>query len=166
MQSNKTGIEQWPVSKLIPYVNNPRKNDHAVDQVAAAIHAFGFRVPILAKSDGLIVDGHLRLKAAHKLGMEFIPVILCDDLSDTEIKALRISINKMAELAEWDDELLNLELGELSEVDFDLALVGFDNFYSDENSDSIILDDEGPQKNDEVCFIDCPKCGFKIPNGT
>lgn len=75
------GLEHWPTDKLIDYARNPRKNDHAVDRVAAAIKEFGFRVPIVAKSDGLIVDGHLRLKAAKKLGLETVPVLLADDLS-------------------------------------------------------------------------------------
>ena len=118
-------IEQWPIERLIDYARNPRKNDHAVDRVAAAIREFGFRVPIIAKSDGLVVDGHLRLKAARKLGLAEVPVVLADDLTDAQVKAFRISVNRMADLAEWDSELLALELGELSELGFDLDLTGF-----------------------------------------
>ena len=118
-------LEQWPVSDLIEYARNPRKNDHAVDKVAAAIREFGFRVPILAKSDKTIVDGHLRLKAAKKLGLETVPVMLCDDMTDAQIKAFRISVNRVAEFAEWDDELLRVEFGELEELGFDLELTGF-----------------------------------------
>ena len=118
-------LEQWPIDRLIEYARNPRKNDHAVDRVAAAIKEFGFRVPIVAKSDGLVVDGHLRLKAAKKLGMETVPVLLADDMTDIQIKAFRLSVNKMAEIAEWDDELLALELTELEELGFDLELTGF-----------------------------------------
>ena len=118
-------LEQWPIGRLIEYARNPRKNDHAVDRVAAAIKEFGFRVPIVAKSDGLVVDGHLRLKAAKKLGMETVPVLLADDMTDIQIKAFRLSVNKMAEIAEWDDELLALELTELEELGFDLELTGF-----------------------------------------
>ena len=117
--------ELWPLERLIDYARNPRKNDHAVDRVAAAIREFGFRVPIIAKSDGLVVDGHLRLKAAKKLGLETVPVMLADDLTDAQIKAFRISVNRMADLAEWDNELLALELGELGELGFDLDLTGF-----------------------------------------
>lgn len=105
-------IEQWEIDRLIPYARNPRKNDHAVDKIASAIREFGFKVPIIAKSNGDVVDGHLRLKAAQKLGMDTVPVVIADDLSDAQIKAFRLSVNKMAELAEWDDELLHLELGE------------------------------------------------------
>lgn len=118
-------LEQWPVSDLIEYARNPRKNDHAVDKVAAAIREFGFRVPILAKSDKTIVDGHLRLKAAKKLGLETVPVMLCDDMTDAQIKAFRISVNRVAEEADWDDELLRVELDELGELGFDLELTGF-----------------------------------------
>ena len=95
-------LEYWPVSDLIEYARNPRKNDHAVDKVAAAIREFGFRVPVLAKSDKTVVDGHLRLKAAKKLGLETVPVMLCDDMTDAQIKAFRISVNRVAEFAEWD----------------------------------------------------------------
>lgn len=118
-------IKHWPVDRLIEYARNPRKNDHAVDRVAAAIKEFGFRVPILVKSDGLVVDGHLRLKAAKKLGMGTVPALLADDMTDTQIKAFRLSVNKMAEIAEWDSELLSLEFTELEELGFDLELTGF-----------------------------------------
>lgn len=118
-------LEEWKVSDLIEYARNPRKNDHAVDKVAAAIREFGFRVPILAKSDKTVIDGHLRLKAAKKLGLEAVPVMLCDDMTDAQIKAFRISVNRVAEFAEWDDDLLRIELDELSEMGFDLELTGF-----------------------------------------
>ncbi len=117
--------ETWPIDKLIEYARNPRKNDHAVDRVAAAIREFGFRVPVVAKSDGTVVDGHLRLKAAKKLGLAEVPVVLADDMTDLQIKAFRLSVNKMAELAEWDDELLAIEFGELADAGFDNLLTGF-----------------------------------------
>jgi len=125
-------IEQWPIERLIHYANNPRKNDHAVEQVAAAIHAFGFRVPIIAKSDGTIVDGHLRAKAAAKLKLKTVPVVLADDMTDTQIKAFRLSVNRMAELAEWDNELLKLEFEEIKLDGFDLELTGFDSEFLEE----------------------------------
>jgi len=123
-------LQQWPIEKLIPYARNPRKNDHAVDRIASAIKEFGFRVPLLAKSDGSLVDGHLRLKAAQKLNLETVPVLLCDDMTDVQIKAFRISVNRMAELADWDTELLSLEMQELVEVGFDSSLTGFDSISS------------------------------------
>jgi DNA modification methylase len=115
-----------PLEKLIAYAGNPRKNDHAVEAVASAIKRFGFRVPVLAKSDGSLIDGHLRVKAAKHLGMKEVPVVLCDDLSEADIKALRISINRMAELAEWDSELLSAELEGLAAEGITLEDVGFD----------------------------------------
>lgn len=119
-------FENWPIDRLVFYARNPRKNDHAVDKVAAAIREFGFRVPICAKSDGTVVDGHLRLKAAKKLGLTEVPVVLADDMSEAKIKAFRLSVNKMAELAEWHTELLRLEFMDLEDDGFDLELTGFD----------------------------------------
>ena len=119
-------FETWPIERCIGYARNPRKNDHAVDRVASAIREFGFRVPIVAKSDGTVVDGHLRLKAAAKLGLTEVPVILADDLTDAQIKAFRLSVNKVSEFAEWDVELLKLEFADLDAAGFDLTLTGFD----------------------------------------
>ena len=126
MQLSDLKLEHWPTSRLIPYARNPRKNDHAVEQMAGAIREFGFRLPIIAKSTGEICDGHLRYKAALHLGLEQVPVILADDLTETQIKAFRILVNRSATWADWDDDLLRLELEELQLGDFDLALTGFD----------------------------------------
>lgn len=119
-------VETWPTSRLIEYARNPRKNDEQVDRMCAAIREFGFRIPIVAKSDGSVVDGHLRLKAARKLGIEEVPVALADELSDEQIKAFRLLANQSANWAAWDVELLKLELAELDGLGFDLALTGFD----------------------------------------
>ena len=118
-------IEHWPTDKLIDYARNPRKNDHAVEQMASVITEFGFRIPVVAKSSGELVDGHLRLKAARKLGLATVPVVLADDLSPAQIKAFRLLANRSATWAEWDDELLGLELTELQDAGFDLELTGF-----------------------------------------
>lgn len=126
MQMNEIKFEHWPTSRLLPYARNPRKNDHVVDQMAAAITEFGFRIPIIAKSTGEVVDGHLRLKAALRLGLETVPVILADDLTPAQIKAFRILANRSATWADWDEDLLRLELEELQLDDFDLSLTGFD----------------------------------------
>jgi len=117
--------ETWPIEKFVEYVRNPRKNDHVVDRIAAAIREFGFRVPMIVKSDGTIVDGHLRLKAAKKIGLTELPVVLADDLTPQQVKAFRLSVNKMAELAGWDEDMLRLELRELGDMGFDLELTGF-----------------------------------------
>lgn len=140
-------FETWKIDRCIDYARNPRKNDHAVDRVAAAIREFGFRVPIVAKSDGTVVDGHLRLKAAKKLGLTEVPVILADDMSEAQIKAFRLSVNKVAELAEWDIDFLKLELQDLDELGFDLSLTGFD---TDEIANFLAEPAEGLTDDDAV----------------
>src|SRR6202795_3198629 len=119
-------IELWPIDKLIFYTRNPRKNDAAVDRMMASIREFGFKIPVLARSNGEVVDGHLRLKAARKLGITEVPVILCDEWTDAQVKAFRIMVNRSVTWAAWDEELLAIELQELTESDFDLDLTGFD----------------------------------------
>ena len=119
-------VEAWPVARLIPYARNPRRNDEAVDRMCAAIREFGFRIPVVARSDGTVVDGHLRLKAAQRLGLPEVPVALADDLSEAQIKAFRLLANRSASWAEWDDELLALELKDLQGAGYDLGFTGFD----------------------------------------
>jgi DNA modification methylase len=94
--------------------------------MASLIKEFGFKVPIVARSDGSVVDGHLRLRAARHLGMETVPVVLADEWTEAQVKAFRIAVNKSAELAEWDTSLLALEIEDLKELDFDLELTGFE----------------------------------------
>ena len=119
-------VETWPIDRLVPYCRNPRKNDEQVDRMVSAIKEFGFRIPVVAKSDGSVVDGHLRLKAAQKLGMTEVPVALADELTDAQVKAFRLLANKSANWAQWDDDLLKLELSELQDMAYDLELTGFD----------------------------------------
>ena len=114
------------VSELIPYINNPRNNDEAVDAVASSIKNFGFKVPIVVDSNNEIINGHTRLKAAQKLGLETVPVIVADDLTPEQVKAFRLADNKFGEIATWNDEMLAIELGELSEIDFDMTEFGFE----------------------------------------
>ena len=119
-------IERRPLSEIKPYPNNPRINDGAVDAVAASIRQFGFRQPIVVDTEGVIIVGHTRYKAALKLGLEKVPVHVATDLTPEQVKAYRIADNKTAELAEWNYELLPIELGELRACNFDLGLLGFD----------------------------------------
>src|ERR1035441_5053595 len=84
----------WPVDRLIPYARNPRKNDAAVDRMCSSIREFGFKVPCLVRSSGELVDGHLRLKAAKKLGITEVPVILCDEWTPAQVKAFRLMVNR------------------------------------------------------------------------
>jgi DNA modification methylase len=118
-------FEIWPTERLVEYARNPRDNDAQVDRMVGAIREFGFRIPIVAKSDGLVVDGHLRLKAARKLGLVEVPVVLADELTDAQIKAFRLLANKSAGWASWDDDLLRLELADLQADGFSLELTGF-----------------------------------------
>jgi DNA modification methylase len=119
-------VQVWPIDKLVFYACNPRKNDAAVDRMCSSIREFGFKIPVLARSDGEVVDGHLRLKAAKKLGISEVPVILCDEWTPSQVKAFRLMVNRSVAWADWDEELLALELQELNASDFDLTLTGFD----------------------------------------
>lgn len=110
------------IDDLIPYENNPRLNDQGVDALAESIKEFGFKVPIIIDSDGVIVAGHTRLKACKKLGIEEVPCIVADDLTDEQIKAFRLADNKVAELSDWDLDKLKEEIGEL---DIDMTKYGF-----------------------------------------
>lgn len=119
-------IEYRKIDELIPYVNNPRNNDDAVDVVASSIKQYGFLVPMVIDKDDEIVTGHTRFLAAKKLGLEDVPTIKADNLTPAQIKAFRLVDNKTAEYAVWDDELLSLELQELSDMgvkldEFDLG---------------------------------------------
>lgn len=139
-------VEDMKLSELKPYEKNPRKNDRAVEPVANSIKEFGFRVPLVIDKDNVIVTGHTRYKAAKKLGMETVPCIKADDLSDEQIKAFRLADNKVGEISEWDTELLDLECADLfADSNIDLELFGFLN---DENSDEPD-DDEYASINDE-----------------
>lgn len=111
-------IEDIPISAVKPYEKNPRKNDKAVDGVAESIKQFGFKQPIVIDKNGVIVAGHTRYKAAIKLGLDTVPCVRADDLTQKQIKAYRILDNKLNELASWDFETLGEEL-ETFDFDFE-----------------------------------------------
>lgn len=119
-------VELWPIDRLVFYVRNARKNDAAVERMCGSLREFGFKYPVLARSDGEVVDGHLRLKAARNLNIQEVPVILCDESTPAQVKAFRLLVNRSAAWAEWDDDLLALEVQELASANFDLSLTGFD----------------------------------------
>lgn len=132
------------INLLIPYENNPRNNDKAVEAVANSIKEFGFKVPIIIDKNNVIVAGHTRLKAAKKLGLTDVPVIIADDLNDDQIKAFRLADNKVSEIATWNDDLL---LEELKSINFDMTMFNFeepltitenDDFNVDEAFESIV----------------------------
>jgi ParB-like chromosome segregation protein Spo0J len=137
--STAQNIEYWPIERLVEYARNPRKNDSAVDRMVGSIREFGFKIPCLVRSDGEVVDGHLRLKAARKLGIAEIPVILCDEWTPAQVKAFRLMVNRSVTWADWDEELLALELQEIQASDFDLSLTGFN---PGEIDSLLALDDE------------------------
>lgn len=137
-------IQLWPIDRLVPYGRNPRRNDAAVDRMCASIREFGFKIPCLVRSDGEVVDGDLRLKAARKLGLTEVPVILCDEWTPAQVKAFRLLVNRSAAWADWDEELLALELQELNESDFDLSLTGFE---PPEIDDLLLLPDDDEKAN-------------------
>src|SRR4029434_2000976 len=117
-------VEFWPVERVKPYERNPRQNDGAVDAVASSIKEFGFRQPIVVDRDGVIVVGHTRWEAAQKRGMKEVPVHVAN-LTPDQAKAYRLADNATNELAQWDKELLPLELADLQSFGFDLGLLGF-----------------------------------------
>ena len=126
------------LDEIKPYERNPRKNDEAVKYVAASIKEFGFKVPLVIDSDGVIVCGHTRYKAAKQLGLPTVPCIMADDLTPEQIKAFRLADNKSSEFALWDDDLLS---GELSDIlDIDMSDFGF-NLFDDEDDDGAVEDD-------------------------
>ena len=146
-------IERWPVERLLPYAANARTHsEQQVAQLAASMIEFGFTVPCLVDDRGVLVAGHGRIAAAHKLGIAEVPVIQLSHLSAAQIRALRLADNKLAENAGWDEELLAAELARLQEDGFELGLLGFD----DGELDRLLADaggDDGgggPAADDEV----------------
>ena len=139
-------IEMRKVSELIPYENNPRINDQAVDAVAASIKEFGFKVPVIVDRDDVVIAGHTRIKAARQLGMETVPTIKADDLTPEQVKAFRLADNMTAEKSKWDFERLYQELEELQKVDLDFDMADF-GFELD------MLDDYTEIKEDEPEYV-------------
>lgn len=127
-------VQEMRLDQIKPYRNNPRKNDEAVQAVANSIREFGFKQPIVVDADGVIIVGHTRYKAAQELGLETVPVLVADDLSDDKVKAYRLADNKTNELAEWDLSALETEL---AQIDMDMSGFGFDSIIQyDSNDDS------------------------------
>src|SRR5699024_3221297 len=138
-------IKNISLSELKEYENNPRLiNDEAVDRVAASIKEFGFKVPIIVDENNVIVAGHTRKLAAQSIGMDEIPVIIADDLTEEQIKAFRLADNKVAEFSEWDFDLLS---DEINGLDIDMDDFGFDeieekdNVEEEEDTSSVDLDE-------------------------
>lgn len=149
------------IDEIKPYLNNPRFNDDAVEFVANSIKEFGFKVPMVIDKNGEIVAGHTRYKAALELGLEEVPCVIADDLTEEQIKAYRLADNKVSEKSQWDFELLDEELKDL---DLDMSDYGFENIDIDLDIDDsqFIQDTEITKTKDEPKEIICPNCGEKI----
>jgi len=125
MKTTTYDVEIRKIDDIRPYERNPRINDPAVDAVAASLTEFGFRQPIVVDADGVIVCGHTRWKAARQLGLAMVPVHVATDLTPEQIRAYRIADNKTGELAEWDFEILPIEIADLAGGDIDMETLGF-----------------------------------------
>jgi len=151
-----------PIDKLIPYHNNPRKNQ-AVDKVASSLSEFGFQQPIVVDKNMVVIVGHTRLLASQKLGFKKVPVFIAD-LTEAKAKAYRIADNRLSEDSDWDYDFLNVEMNMLNEENFDLSQLGFSseelkNLLTDQNDfDEGTIDEQGQLDELDPKIITCPHC--------
>ena len=122
-------VEAKSIDEIKPYENNPRNNDDAVDAVANSIKEFGWQQPIVVDKDMVIIVGHTRYKAAKKLGMDKVPVVVASSLTPEQVKAYRLADNKVGELADWNLPKLNIELDDINDID--MSDFGFDENFDD-----------------------------------
>lgn len=157
---NNAKIELVEIKDIIPYENNPRFNDGAVEAVANSIKEFGFKQPLVLDKNYVVIAGHTRLKASKELGLKRVPCIIADDLNAEQVQAYRLADNKTGELAEWDFELLSAELDELLDFDIDMEEFGF----KDNDNDEISWDEPVPTEFEEreTNFVTCPECGCEF----
>lgn len=153
-------IKELPIMQLKPYENNPRNNDEAVDAVANSIKSFGFKIPIVIDKDNVIVCGHTRYRAAQKLGVDSVPCIVADDLTPEQIKAFRLADNKVAELAQWDNALLAVEMEDLAAFDIDMADFAFDTSEFWQRQQAWAKADKFCDLKKKVKLHSCGKAGF------
>jgi len=140
-------IKQTPIDQVIPYARNPRKNGDAIAKVAASLKEFGWQQPIVVDSEMVVIAGHTRLAAARTLGMEKVPVVIADGLTPAQVKAYRLADNRVSQEAQWDDELLSVELEELLADGYNLSETGFD---EDELASLLAQEIEGLTDEDSV----------------
>lgn len=139
------------IDEIIPYENNPRNNDEAVEPVANSIKEFGFKVPIVIDDKMIIVTGHTRYKAAKKLNLKTVPCIIADDLNEEQIRAFRLADNKVSEIATWDYNVLNFELENILDLDmtmFDFDMSGIDDTFGTDFE----LSDEDKGELEQITF--------------
>lgn len=138
MDMKEREVQYCSPEELIPYEKNPRDNRLAIDDVVRSIEEYGFTNPILVNEEKVILAGHTRREAAILAGMERVPYIVVDGLTEAQQRAYRLADNKLSELALWDEDLLKEELEDLLDVDYDLSLTGF----SDVDLTDILKDEE------------------------
>jgi len=149
-------VTDIPVERLVPYARNPRNNARAIDAVKASIAEFGFRQPIVVDDNMVVIVGHTRLEAAKALGLTTVPVHVAEGLTPAQARAYRLMDNRSHENAEWDDELLKLEFGDLKLDGFDLDLTGFDTdqlseLLAEESLEGLTDPDEAPALPEKAC---------------
>jgi ParB-like chromosome segregation protein Spo0J len=142
------------INELIPYDNNPRINDEAVEYVKNSIKEFGFKVPIVIDKDNVIIAGHTRIKASKELGIKDIPCIIADDLTEEQVKAFRLADNKVSEKSMWDYTKLDEELDSI--LDIDMSVFDFNTDEIDWSNVDDLSDEkyEEPEKD----ILECPHC--------
>lgn len=140
-------VKQTPIDQVIPYARNPRKNGDAIAKVAASLKEFGWQQPIVVDNEMVVIAGHTRLAAARTLGMEKVPVVIADGLTPAQVKAYRLADNRVSQEAQWDDELLSVELEELLADGYNLSETGFD---EDELASLLAQEIEGLTDEDSV----------------
>lgn len=140
-------VKETPIDQVIPYARNPRKNGDAIAKVAASLKEFGWQQPIVVDNEMVVIAGHTRLAAARTLGMEKVPVVIADALTPAQVKAYRLADNRVGQEAQWDDELLSVELEELLADGYDLSETGFN---EDELASLLAQEIEGLTQEDEV----------------
>lgn len=177
-KNKKREIIYLSINEIIPYENNPRHNEEAVETVSKSLDKFGFQQPIVLDENKVIIVGHTRYKAALALGYEEVPVVIADDLTPEEAKAYRLADNKTGELAKWDFPKLDFELGALTDLDFNMQDFGFMYFDQDESENDFsdfFIDadpkqmkeediktstiDSNNEKSENKKSIQCPHCG-------
>lgn len=152
-------ILDMPVSEIVPYENNPRNNEAAVEKVMKSIQEFGFKVPIVVDSDHIVLAGHTRLLAAKELGMKTVPVIVAADLDEARAKAFRLADNKVSEFSSWDFDKLDEELAGLACLDvLDMSEFGFADTPDINWDDTPDLNSDNYEEP-EKAKLQCPNCG-------
>lgn len=167
----KKGVENMEivnvsVDKLVPYENNPRNNTEAVQFVANSIKEFGFKVPLVVDNNSIVVCGHTRLLAAKQLGIEEVPCIIADDLTDEQIKAFRLADNKVSEIATWDLSALVDELKDINFLDMeDFGFLGADDlrtdFFDEEEKNDVSDNEAAEEESGKTVKVVCDDANYQ-----